>query len=70
MILSCERLPGQPVGPPKHANENGAYTLQAMSLTYLRNSAKLEATVDWKGVSFGIFAPGFRPGGLSRGMIV
>jgi len=29
---------------PKHASGNGAYTLRAMSLTHLRNSAKLEAT--------------------------
>ncbi len=46
MVLSRERLPNVPVWPavPKHVSENGAYTLQAMSLTYLRNSANLEAT--------------------------
>src|SRR6185436_3497071 len=29
---------------PKQASETGAYTLQAMSLTHLRNSTKLKAT--------------------------
>jgi len=48
VILARERLlirqRACPAAVPKHASENGAYTLQAMSLTYFRNSAKLEPT--------------------------